>query len=228
MPLKEVRNIAIEGVTFSYKQETTDASFTLGPLDLTIEGGETVFVIGGNGSGKSTFMNLLTGLYTPDEGEIKINGVPVEACQLGEYFSVVFSGNHIFQKLYGISLNGREEECDALVRRVQLENKVSIGDNSFSTIDLSGGQRKRLALLAAYLDDRPIFLLDEFAADQDPGFRKYFYRELLPGLKALGKTIIAVTHDDHYFDVADKVIKLDYGRLEAVYDGKLIVEEKAI
>lgn len=227
-PLKKVRTIAVRGLGFRYKtddagkQQSGEHGFALGPLDLEIEAGETVFIIGGNGSGKSTFMNLLTGLYAADEGEIRINHEPVEAGQLGEYFSVVFSGTHIFQKIYGNSLTGREEEAAEFIRRVKLEEKVSIQGDSFSTVDLSGGQRKRLALLECYLDNRQIFLFDELAADQDPEFRKYFYRELLPGLKAIGKTIIAVTHDDHYFDVADKVVKLDYGRVDAIFENKVL------
>jgi len=218
--LERVKHIEISGLTFKYDNEQ---AFTLGPLDLDIEAGETIFIIGGNGSGKTTFMNLLTGLYEPNEGEIKINGEAVEASQLGEYFSVVFSGSHIFQKIYGNDLSGREAEIKDLIRKVKLSHKVDISDNSFSTIDLSGGQRKRLALLECYLDNRQVFLFDELAADQDPEFRRYFYRELLPELKASGKTIIAVTHDDHYFDVADKVIKLDYGRVDAVSYGKAVV-----
>lgn len=214
-----VDTIEITGLAFRYKADDDpgkeqEHQFALGPIDLDIEAGETVFIIGGNGSGKTTFMNLLTGLYKPDAGSIKINGSSIPPDDLGEYFSAVFSGNHIFQKIYGNNLNGREEEIEELLRKVKLSHKVGIRDNAFSTIDLSGGQRKRLALLECYLDNRPIFLFDEFAADQDPEFRKYFYRELLPDLKAQGKTVIAVTHDDHYFDVADKVIKLDYGKVD--------------
>lgn len=222
--LKKIREIEINALTFKYSSpESTDQSFTLGPLNLDIEAGETVFIIGGNGSGKTTFMNLLTGLYEANAGEIKINGEQVEAGQLGEYFSVVFSGTHIFQRIYGNDLSGRENEIKDLIRKVRLSHKVDISGNAFSTIDLSGGQRKRLALLECYLDNRQVFLFDELAADQDPEFRRYFYRELLPELKAMGKTIIAVTHDDHYFDVADKVVKLDYGRVEMVSYGKEVV-----
>jgi ABC-type siderophore export system fused ATPase/permease subunit len=225
--IRKIENIEISGLSFKYKTDDaaaqeTDHQFALGPIDLDIEAGETIFIIGGNGSGKTTFMNLLTGLYKPDGGAVKINGHNIAPDDLGEYFSAVFSGNHIFQKIYGNDLSGREDDIKELIRRVKLSHKVDIKDNAFSTIDLSGGQRKRLALLECYLDNRPIFLFDEFAADQDPEFRKYFYRELLPDLKAKGKTVIAVTHDDHYFDVADKVIKLDYGRVDAAVYGKML------
>jgi putative pyoverdin transport system ATP-binding/permease protein len=225
--IRKIENIEISGLGFKYKTEDASApepdhQFALGPIDLDIEAGETVFIIGGNGSGKTTFMNLLTGLYKPDEGAIKINGKAIAPDDLGEYFSAVFSGNHLFQKIYGNDLGGREEDIKELLRKVKLSHKVDISNNAFSTIDLSGGQRKRLALLECYLDNRPVFLFDEFAADQDPEFRKYFYRELLPDLKARGKTVIAVTHDDHYFDVADKVIKLDYGKVDAGIYGKVL------
>ena len=88
---------------------------------------------------------------------------------------------------------------------------MSYADGRFSTLDLSTGQRKRLAMVAALLDDKPIYIFDEWAADQDPGFRRYFYEGLLGELKARGKTVLAVTHDDRYFGVADRVVKRGEG-----------------
>jgi len=135
---------------------------------------------------------------------------------LGEYYTAIFSDYHLFQKIYEVNFEERTDEVSHLLKILDLEEKVKIEAGKYSTIDLSGGQRKRLALMQSYLEDCPIFLMDEFAANQDPQFRRFFYRELLPELKRQGKIIIAVTHDDHYFDVADQIIKLDIGKIDFV------------
>jgi cyclic peptide transporter len=196
-----------------------DNSFTIGPLNLEANKGELIFIVGGNGSGKTTLAKLLTGLYTSDGGFVKINGQDIPNFQLGEYFSVVFGDFHLFQKLYEIDMDKNIDTAKAYLEMLELDNKVEINGNEFSTIDLSAGQRKRLALMQCYLEDSPIYLFDEVAADQDPQFRKFFYRKLLPEMKENGKIVIAITHDDHYFDVADKVVKMDMGQIEFVNDG---------
>jgi putative pyoverdin transport system ATP-binding/permease protein len=227
-PHEDIESIEVKGLMFEYKKndeknpDDKTANFQLGPLDFHFRGGEIIFIVGGNGSGKSTFVHLLTGLFLADGGEILVNGKAANPDELGEYFSVIFSGSHLFKRLYGVDLTGREAEVEALIRKVRLEEKVTIKDGGFSTISLSSGQKKRLALLECYLDDRQVFVFDEFAADQDPGFRKYFYRELLPEMRANGKMVIAITHDDHYFDVADKVIKLDYGKMDFITEGAVV------
>ena len=71
----------------------------------------------------------------------------------------------------------------------------------------------RKALISALLEDREIYIFDEWAADQDPQFRKRFYEKIIPELKQKGKTIFAVTHDDHYWNLADIVVKMEYGRI---------------
>lgn len=219
--LQKVKSIEVKGLIFEYKRQSTETeidaeTFRLGPVDLKVKEGEVVFIIGGNGSGKSSLVHLITGLYVPDKGSITVNDKEVSTFELGEYFSAVFAGDHLFQKLYGIDLEGRKEEVEMLLRKLRLSEKVKVDGNSFSTVDLSSGQKKRLALLKCFLDNRQIFLFDELAADQDPEFRNYFYRELIPEMKKSGKIIIAITHDDHYFDVADRVIKLDYGTISSV------------
>lgn len=194
--------------------------FAVGPLNLKAEKGEIIFIVGGNGSGKTTLAKLLTGLYTADDGTVTINGEAIPNYQLGEYFSVVFGGFHLFKKLYEMDLDDREDEIKKYLQLLEMDGKVEIIDNSFNTIDLSGGQRKRLALLQCYLEDSPVYLFDEVAADQDPQFRKFFYRTLLTDMKKAGKIVIAITHDDHYFDVADKVIKMDMGQIDYVSKGE--------
>ncbi len=213
---KVVQNIDAKELFFQYQGENEDEKFTVGPLDFEVNKGEIIFVIGGNGSGKTTLAKLLTGLYIPDRGIIKIDGRQIDNYRLGEYFSTVFSDYYLFAKLYDVDLGHNGTSVRKYLEMLHLDGKVEVQDHSFSTINLSGGQRKRLALLQCYLEDSPIYLFDELAADQDPGFRKFFYRELLQKMKERGKIVIAITHDDHYFDVADKIIKLDMGKIDYV------------
>lgn len=216
-----VESIVVSEVSFTYKTESEGDIFTVGPINLEVKRGEVIFIIGSNGSGKTTLAKLLTGLYAPDEGTILINHEPVDRAALGEYFSTVFSPPYLFEKLYDIELNGRDEEVARYLELLKLDGKVDISDNKYSTLSLSTGQRKRLALLQCYLEDYPIYLFDEWAADQDPEYRNFFYRELIQEMKAAGKIVIAITHDDHYFDAADRVYKMDQGLLQA-YKGEYI------
>ncbi len=215
-----VEHVKAKGLMFTYDAQNESEKFTVGSMDFEAQKGEIVFIIGGNGSGKTTVAKLLTGLYLPDEGSIEVDGKVMSNYQLGEYYSVVFGDYHLFERLYNVDLSGKEQEIERYLKLLRLEEKVSLQDDSFSTIELSGGQRKRLALLQCYLEDRPIYLFDEIAADQDPGFRKFFYRELLQKMKERGKIVIAITHDDHYFDVADKIVKMDMGKVELLEEGE--------
>jgi putative ATP-binding cassette transporter len=81
-----------------------------------------------------------------------------------------------------------------------------VKDGRLSTTRLSAGQRRRLALLQVFLDRRPVVALDEWAAEQDPIFRRVFYTELLPELQRRGATVVAITHDDRYFHIADRCV----------------------
>ncbi len=208
-----INSMGAKGIAFQYRNGDDQDPFSIGPIDLEMKKGEIVFIVGGNGSGKTTFAKLLTGLYEPDRGKFTINGEEVPFSRLGEHFSAVFSPVHLFEKLYDIDISGREEEVNNYLKLLHLDEKVRINGNKYSTINLSGGQRKRLALLQVFLEDCPVCLFDEWAADQDPAYRFFFYRTLLPQMRKKGKIIIAITHDDHYFDVADKVYKMDQGQL---------------
>jgi putative pyoverdin transport system ATP-binding/permease protein len=209
-------SIELAGVTHTYHRERENSSFTLGPIDMTLEQGEIVFLIGGNGSGKTTLAKLLTGLYTPESGEIRLNGqlvTPENVEQYRQNFSAVFSDFYLFERFLGLQHAEIDEHVRRYLTQLQLDNKVQVKDGMLSTIDLSQGQRKRLALLTAYLEDRPIYLFDEWAADQDPLFKDIFYLQLVPELKARGKTVLIISHDDRYYHVGDRIIKLDYGKL---------------
>ncbi|WP_046758362.1 cyclic peptide export ABC transporter [Kordia jejudonensis] len=206
-----VSNFSLKDIEFNYKNKASEKKFKIGPIDLNLQQGEILFIIGGNGSGKSTLAKVITGLYKADKGTIKINGEVIDNASLGELFSIVFNDSYLFKKLYGIDVDKEKERIDSYLSLLKLDKKVRLMNSEFDTIKLSSGQKKRLALLKCFIEDSPIYLFDEWAAEQDPEFRKFFYRTLLQKMKAEGKIIIAITHDDNYYDVADKIIKLDYG-----------------
>jgi cyclic peptide transporter len=213
--MSSVTSIEAHGVTYEYKSEDANSeAFKIGPIDFRATSGEIVFVVGANGSGKSTLAKLLIGLYESKEGSISINEKELHPSEIGNYFSVVFNPSYLFKKLYNLS----EESYDnkkiiSLLNTLGLAVKIRIENNEYNTIELSSGQRKRLGLLQCYLEDAPIFLFDEWAADQDPHYRNFFYKTLLPELKSMGKIVIAITHDDNYFHVADRVMEMRNGTL---------------
>lgn len=214
-PFRELR---LSNVQYRYPGQGDEFAFQLGPIDLQVRRGELIFIVGGNGSGKSTLAKLLTGLYQPSEGTVALNGVTLDAANSEwhrEHFAAIFADFYLFADVLGENgqLDGLEERVDHYLQRLGLAHKVQFVDGRLSTTALSQGQRKRLALLLLMMEGREVLLLDEWAADQDPVFRHVFYHELLPELQAAGKTIIAISHDDRYFDVADRIYRLDYGQL---------------
>ncbi len=216
------KRVEMVGVTHRYYREEEEGSFHLGPIELSFTPGELVFLVGGNGSGKTTLALLLLGLYAPESGTICLDGVPIDEINRENYrqlFSAVFSDYHLFDTLFGLNRTDLDGQAREYVDRLQLQGKVQIRDGEFSTQALSQGQRKRLALLTAYLEDRPFYVFDEWAADQDPVFRRVFYEELLPDLKARGKTALVITHDDQYFSIADRCLRMDLGKIMTVSEG---------
>lgn len=217
MPDAGVGNIRLDQVRYEYQDKELARNFVLGPVNLEIKKGEILFVTGGNGSGKSTFINVLTGLYKPQSGFLLMNDYPLHARDFSHYsnfISAIFSNNHLFTENYdGFDLEQMNGKLAEYIEMMHLSRIVQRkGSNGIST-KLSKGQQKRLAMIYALMEDRPVFVLDEWAAEQDPFFRRYFYETLLPQLKRAGKTVIAVTHDDQYFACADRVIKFDYGQV---------------
>jgi putative ATP-binding cassette transporter len=209
------KRLELRDVVFAYHREGGDGNFILGPISLTLHPGEVVFVVGGNGSGKSTLVKLLTGLYPLEAGEIRMDGQPITDQNrewYRQHFSVLFSDFYLFENLLGLDSTHLDLRAREYLVQLQLDHKVQVEDGRLSTTALSQGQRKRLALLTAYLENRPIYVFDEWAADQDPQFKEFFYTQLLPELKSRGKTALVITHDDRYFHVAERVIKLDYGK----------------
>ncbi|MDZ8056033.1 MAG: cyclic peptide export ABC transporter [Aulosira sp. ZfuVER01] len=215
------QSLQLRGVTHNYYQEQEDNNFILGPIDLKLFRQELVFIVGGNGSGKSTLAKLITGLYIPENGEILLDGEPITDKNrewYRQHFSVVFSDFYLFEELLSLENSDLDTKAQKYLNQLQLEHKVKVENGILSTTNLSQGQRKRLALLTAYLEDRPIYLFDEWAADQDPLFKDIFYTQLLPELRDKGKTVLVISHDDRYFHLADRIVKLDYGKIEYDHD----------
>ena len=211
----DFRTIAYDGLTFTHQAESGEDSFTAGPLSLTLSRGELIFLVGGNGSGKSTAMKLMSGLYPARQGVIRVDGDVVAGRAIAgfrELFSAIFVDFHLFDRLYGLE-NVDAVTVNRLIDSMGLGGKVRFEDGRFTRLQLSTGQRKRLALIAALLEDRPIYLFDEWSAEQDIHFRKVFYETILPDLRQKGKLVIAISHDERYWHLADRVIKLDLGSI---------------
>lgn len=214
--------LELRGVEYQYEAVDGDSPFRVGPLNLRFGPGEIVFVVGGNGSGKSSFARLFTGLYVPTAGHIQFNGVAIDDGNRAAYrenFSTVFADFHLFKRVYETLSPDIRAEAGRLLEALQLAQKVRLDADGFSTIQLSQGQRKRLALLTSFLEDRRIYLFDEWAADQDPAFKSIFYTQILPELAARGKAVVIVSHDDHYFGAADRVVRFENG---------VVIEDRAM
>lgn len=212
-------SLALKGVAHRYYHEGTDDLFTLGPVDLSFAPGQITYLVGGNGSGKTSLAKLLVGLYRPEQGAIVRDGVPVDDSNRDSYrqlFSAIFSDFHLFDQLLDGTSAQLDAQGNALIAKLNLQHKVQLRNGAFTTRALSQGQRKRLALVVVYLEDRPFLVFDEWAADQDPLFKDVFYRELLPELKARGKTVLVISHDDRYFHLADRLIRMVDGQVVAV------------
>ena len=210
---EEFEHLEVHGLYFKYSGDKD--GFGIGPITFEVQRSEIVFIYGGNGSGKTTFIHAILGLSVPSGGEIRINGQMVAEDNYSTYrtaFAVVFSDFYLFDELVGVD-NYNQAKWEFYLQLFELSGKVSLNEGVFSSTDLSAGQRKRLALIAALLENKPVLVIDEWAADQDPHFRKKFYTEILPLLKEDGLTIIAITHDDKYYHCADKLYKMEYGKL---------------
>lgn len=212
----QFNHLKLSGITHRYYHEQSDEIFKLGPVDLAFQPGTVTFLVGGNGSGKTTLAKLLVGLYVPESGQVVLDGKAIDAHNRDHYrqlFSAIFSDFHLFERLLQLERSDLDESGNQLLQRLHLQHKVRVHDGAFTTQALSQGQRKRLALVAACLEDRPFLVFDEWAADQDPVFKDVFYCELLPELKAQGKAVLVISHDDRYFHLGDRLLKLEEGQL---------------
>lgn len=211
-PPAKAAPLAVDQLCYRYPDEDDEEGFAFGPVSASFPPGSITFVLGGNSAGKTTLIKLLAGLYTPAAGSITLDGAAVPAADLREGVSAIFADPYIFDRLYGWPdidpgrVNGLLDEMGILGR-----TRFEAG--RFTTTELSTGQRKRLAWVIAMIEARPILLLDQWAADQDPEFREHFYRVMLPALREAGRTVIAVTNDDRYYDAADHLLRLDDGKV---------------
>ena len=216
--VKHFDKIEMRNISFRYVDKFSEAAFKIGPIDFTLQPGELVFITGGNGSGKSTFLRVLSGLYPADSGEIILNGRHIDNSTRDEYralMSAIFFDYHLFRRLYGVP-DPDPGEVNRLLGLFRLSEKTGLVEGEFRTLELSGGQRRRLALIVSLLEKRPILLLDEWTAEQDPEFRRKFYDELLPDLMKAGATVVVITHDDRYLDELDlpaRRIRMDEGKI---------------
>ena len=216
--VKRFDKIEMRNISFRYVDKFSEAAFKIGPIDFTLHPGELVFITGGNGSGKSTFLRVFSGLYPPDSGEIILDGRQIDNSTRDEYralMSAIFFDYHLFRRLYGVS-DPDPGEVSRLLGLFRLSEKTGLVEGEFRTLELSGGQRRRLALIVSLLEKRPILLLDEWTAEQDPEFRRKFYDELLPDLMKAGATVVVITHDDRYLDELDlpaRRIRMDEGKI---------------
>jgi putative ATP-binding cassette transporter len=218
-PAREIAfqdSIELEHASFHYPGDEQSAGFRLGPIDFVLRPGELVILAGGNGSGKTTLVKLISGLYRPREGTLRVDGRTLrdhDAEAYRQLFSVVFADGYLLPDLAGLDSRGLDQKARHGLDRLELASRVSLSGRSFSTTGLSSGQKRRLALLSACLEDRPICIFDEWAANQDRRFKQMYYHELLPKLKAQGKALLIISHDEDYFEIADRVIRLHEGRL---------------
>jgi putative ATP-binding cassette transporter len=216
-PPEPLRRLRLVGVQHSYRREAEDGVFVLGPIELELRPGELVFLVGANGSGKTTLAKLIVGLYEPEAGAILYNDQPIDTSNRHAYresFSAIFSDFHLFEALLGIDAGDVDARANQLLAALGLGHKLTVRDGRLSSTRLSSGQRRRLALLVAYLEDRPVLVFDEWAADQDPTYKQIFYTEVLPALRARGKAVLVISHDDRFFHLADRCLKLEAGRLQ--------------
>jgi len=211
----EFKSIGFHQVTYRYNAES---EFQLGPIDLQINKGEIIFITGSNGSGKTTFSNLLAGIYKAHEGSISFNGSVVDPASptYRDKMSALFTDPHLFAHNYeNYRFAEVKDHLDRFALLLKMESVISVNyEKDFITTDLSKGQKKRIGLILALLEDRPLILMDEWVAEQDPEFREYFYNKVIPVLRSMGKTMLLITHHDQYFDLADRVFHFDNGKVQ--------------
>ena len=206
------KSIQVENLEFSYYDRQGNVLYSIGPITMSFYSGEIVFITGGNGSGKSTFAKVLTGLYPPSKGEFILNEQKVSMTNHRYLFSAIMADYHLFDRFYGVDTVD-DSKVNTLLFEMKLDTKVKWEHNQFHHSPLSTGQQKRLAMIIALIEDKPLYVFDEWAADQDTYFKDYFYKHIIVQLKQKGKLVIVITHDDMFFDCADRVVTMDYGRI---------------
>lgn len=214
--VKRINKLELNEITYMHEGNNGDSGFSIGPLNLELNAGDIVFLTGGNGSGKSTLVKLIAGLYFPKKGDLKLNGIKVTKNNIEWYyrhFSVIFSDCFLFQNLIGTDEKEISHEARKYLKKFRIDNKTRIHEGKYTSLALSDGERKRIALISTLLEDKDIYVFDEWAANQDFKFKEMFYADILKVLKCRGKIVLVVTHDDQYYKFADHIVRMDYGKI---------------
>jgi putative ATP-binding cassette transporter len=215
--------IRVRNLCYQHHASGDEPGFQIGPIDLDIYKGEVTFIAGGNGSGKSTFSKLLTLHYAARSGDIHFGSCKVTAETLAAHrqrIGAIYSDYHLFDRLLCAEKPGERQRIEEYMAMLGLGNKLTLDGRKFSTTTLSDGQRKRLALLAVLLEDKELYLFDEWAADQDPAFKEIFYRRIIHELKAGNKAVVVISHDDRYFNEADRLVLMEQGKVSEIRDAR--------
>lgn len=210
------RQLRFQNISYHHSGPPGEEGFIVGPLSFVVNKGQATFIVGGNGSGKSTLGKLITSHYLPTGGSVFLDERELGRGSINSFrnqVSAIWTDYFLFDRLLGHTRAVDASLIGKYLERLQLEQKVNLMAGRFSTLALSDGQRKRLALLVSFLEDKQLYVFDEWAADQDPEFKAVFYHEILPHLKAQDKAVVVITHDDRYFDVADRILTLENGQL---------------
>lgn len=208
------QTLHLRQVSYRYEVDGERGGFAVGPINFEIHRGETTFIVGGNGSGKSTVGKIITAHYFVEAGTLSLGQQVIDSEWITTYrnqLSLISSDFYLFDRLFGAAKHADEARIQKYLKWMQLDHKLTLTNGRISTLSLSDGQRKRLALVVALLEDKSIYLFDEWAADQDPEFKKAFYHDVLPYLKSRNKAVVVISHDDRYFDVADRIYVLESG-----------------
>jgi phospholipid/cholesterol/gamma-HCH transport system ATP-binding protein len=196
-------------------------------VSFDIPAGETKVILGGSGSGKTTILRLILGLFRPDHGSVTVDGEDIsqlpehELPRIRQKMAMVFQGAALFDSLtvrenvgYRLWEQGRmpDESVELIVRQslqfVGLEESIDS-----MPADLSGGMRKRVGIARALASGSEIILYDEPTAGLDP-INAYAICHLIMRLKSKGVTQVVVTHDlDLAFHVADRIVMIQEGRI---------------